>query len=57
MKYKISSEIFNGKFKSSRKIVLEEFLLGEEASYFVLSDKNNMKSFGTAQDHKKQRKR
>ncbi len=50
---KISSEIFNGKFKSSRKIVLEEFLLGEEASYFVLSDKNNMKSFGTAQDHKK----
>ena len=31
---KISNEIFKGKFKSSRKLVLEEFLTGEEASYF-----------------------
>ena len=31
---KISKEIFEGKFKSSNKIVLEEFLEGEEASYF-----------------------
>ena len=28
----ISSEIFKGKFKSSKKVVLEEFLNGEEAS-------------------------
>jgi len=50
---KISSEIFKGKFKSSRKVVLEEFLDGEEASYFVIVDKNNFKFFGTAQDHKR----
>ncbi len=49
----ISSEIFNGKFKSSNKLVLEEFLEGEEASYFIIADKNNFKFFGTAQDHKR----
>ncbi len=50
---KISDEIFKGKFKSSRKLVLEEFLNGEEASYFVIVDKKNFKFFGTAQDHKR----
>ena len=50
---KISSEIFKGKFKSSKKVVLEEFLDGEEASYFVIVDRNNFKFFGTAQDHKR----
>ena len=49
----ISEEIFKGKFKSSKKIVLEEFLLGEEASYFVIADKKTFKFFGTAQDHKR----
>ena len=49
----ISEEIFKGKFKSSKKIVLEEFLAGEEASYFVISDKKTFKFFGTAQDHKR----
>jgi phosphoribosylamine---glycine ligase len=49
---KISKEIFNGKFKSSKILVLEEFLKGEEASYFIIADKNNFKFFGTAQDHK-----
>ena len=49
----ISSKIFNGKFKSSRKVVLEEFLEGEEVSYFLLVDNNNFKFFGTAQDHKR----
>ena len=48
-----SNEIFNGKFKSSKKLVLEEFLKGEEASYFVIVDKNNFKFFGNAQDHKR----
>ncbi len=50
---KTSNEIFKGKFKSSKKVVLEEFLDGEEASYFVIVDKNNFKFFGTAQDHKR----
>ncbi len=50
---KISDEIFKGKFKSSKKLVLEEFLEGEEASYFLLVDKNSYKFFGSAQDHKR----
>ena len=49
----ISKEIFNGKFRSSKKLVLEEFLIGKEVSYFIIVDKNNFKFFGTAQDHKK----
>ena len=49
----ISNQIFRGKFKSSKKIVLEEFLEGEEASYFLIVDKNNFKFFGSAQDHKR----
>ena len=51
--FKIANEILKGKFKSSRKIVLEEFLEGEEASYFLIVDKNHFKFFGTAQDHKR----
>ena len=50
---KVSNEIFNGKFKSSKKVILEEFLKGEEASYFIVVDKNDFKFFGTAQDHKR----
>ena len=51
----ISNKIFKGKFESSRKLVLEEFLYGEEASYFLVVDKNSYKFFGTAQDHKRVR--
>ncbi|MBA1339447.1 MAG: phosphoribosylamine--glycine ligase [Pelagibacterales bacterium] len=47
------NEIFNGKFKSSKKVVLEEFLNGEEASYFLIVDKNSFSFIGSAQDHKK----
>ena len=47
------SEIFKGKFKSSKKVVLEEFLDGEEASYFLIVDNKSYKFFGTAQDHKR----
>ncbi len=50
--FKVTSEIFKGKFKSSSKVVLEEFLEGEEASYFLIVDKQGYKFFGTAQDHK-----
>ena len=46
-------EIIEGKFKSSKKVILEEFLKGEELSYFVLVDKNSYSFFGSAQDHKK----
>lgn len=46
-------EIFNGKFKSSKKVILEEFLKGEEASYFLIADNYTFKFFGTAQDHKR----
>ena len=51
----ISEKIFNGKFESSKKLVLEEFLDGEEASYFLVVDNLNFKFFGTAQDHKRVR--
>ena len=53
----ISKEIFKGKFESSKKLVLEEFLIGKEVSYFIITDKNNFKFFGTAQDHKKVKER
>ncbi len=51
--FNISEQIFQGKFKSSSKVVIEEFLEGEEASYFLVVDKNNFIKFGSAQDHKK----
>ena len=51
--FKVSDEIFKGKFKTSKKLVLEEFLEGEEASYFLIVDKKNFKFFGSAQDHKR----
>ena len=45
--------IFSGKFKSSKKVILEEFLKGEEASYFVITDGEDFLPRGTAQDHKR----
>ncbi len=48
-----SIDIFNGKFKSSKKVILEEFLDGVEASYFLVVDNNSYQFFGTAQDHKR----
>ena len=50
---KNTKEILDGKFKSSKQVVLEEFLEGEELSYFVIVDKNSYHFFGSAQDHKK----
>ncbi len=46
-------EILEGKFSSSKKVVLEEFLEGEELSYFVIVDENSYNFFGSAQDHKR----
>ena len=46
-------EIFNGKFGVAKNILFEEFLQGEEMSFFVISDGSTVKNFGTAQDHKR----
>jgi phosphoribosylamine---glycine ligase len=46
-------EIFNGKFGLAKNILIEEFLEGEEMSYFIISDGKTIKSFQTAQDHKR----
>ena len=48
-----SEEIFNGKFGSAKQILVEEFLEGEEMSYFIVTDGTNYKFFGSAQDHKR----
>ena len=47
------SEIFNGKFGIAKEILIEEFLDGEEMSYFIISDNKTYKKFQTAQDHKR----
>ena len=46
-------EIFDGKFGKAKNILIEEFLKGEEMSFFTIHDGNHFKSFSTAQDHKK----
>ena len=48
-----TKEILGGKFKTSKKVVIEEFLEGEEMSYFVICDGKDYKFFQTAQDHKR----
>ncbi|MFC4272221.1 phosphoribosylamine--glycine ligase [Sneathiella chungangensis] len=46
-------EIFGGLFGGAgAEIVIEEFLEGEEASFFVLTDGENILPLATAQDHK-----
>ena len=50
---KNTKEILEGKFKSSNRVVLEEFLECEELSFFTIVDKNSYIFFGSAQDHKK----
>ena len=46
-------EIFNGKFGKADRVLIEEFLEGEEMSYFTIHDGEVFKNFGTAQDHKR----
>ncbi|MFO1034727.1 MAG: phosphoribosylamine--glycine ligase [Hyphomicrobiales bacterium] len=45
-------DIFDGRFGGAACVV-EEFLEGEEASFFVLSDGQNVLPLTTAQDHKR----
>ena len=51
--FKAVDEIFNGKFGVAKNILVEEFLEGEEMSFFVISDGKNISEFETAQDHKR----
>jgi len=47
-------EIFGGAFgEAGAEVVIEEFMDGEEASYFVLCDGTDVLPIGTAQDHKR----
>jgi len=47
------NEIFDGKFGEAKNILVEEFLEGEEMSFFTINDGNIFKNFDTAQDHKR----
>lgn len=50
---KAIKEAFAGKFGSAgQKVVVEEFLKGEEASFFVIVDGETALEIGSAQDHK-----
>ena len=46
-------EIFAGKFGIAKSLLIEEFLDGEEMSYFIITDGKTIKKFETAQDHKR----
>ena len=46
-------EIFDGKFGKASNLLIEEFLEGEEMSFFTIHDGNTFKGFETAQDHKR----
>ena len=50
---KAVNEIFEGKFGKAKNILIEEFLSGEEMSFFIISDGKSYKMFGSAQDHKR----
>ena len=47
-------DMFGGAFGGAgAEVVIEEFMTGEEASYFVLVDGEDVLPIGTAQDHKR----
>ncbi len=46
-------EIFGGKFGETKNVLIEDFLKGDEMSFFVICDGKNFKKFQTAQDHKR----
>ncbi len=50
---KAVKEIFDGKFGKAENLLIEEFLKGEEMSFFIISDGKSYKMFGSAQDHKR----
>ncbi len=47
-------DMFDGSFgDAGAEVVIEEFMDGEEASFFILSDGTSILPIGTAQDHKR----
>ncbi len=47
-------DMFGGGFgDAGAQVVIEEFMQGEEASFFALTDGKNIVRFGSAQDHKR----
>ena len=52
--YSAVDDMFAGEFGSAgAEVVIEEFMEGEEASFFVLCDGKNLLPMGSAQDHKR----
>lgn len=48
------NDMFGGQFgEAGAEVVIEEFLPGEEASFFAITDGTSVIPFGTAQDHKR----
>lgn len=48
------ADMFGGGFGAAgAQVVIEEFMEGEEASFFALTDGTTIVSFGSAQDHKR----
>ena len=48
------AEMFGGQFgEAGAEVVVEEFMTGEEASFFALTDGAIIMAFGSAQDHKR----
>lgn len=46
-------DIFNGRFGENQSVLIEEFLVGEEISYFAVTDGVNICPLIGAQDHKR----
>ncbi len=48
------ADMFGGAFgEAGAEVVIEEFMVGEEASFFALTDGSAILPFGSAQDHKR----
>jgi phosphoribosylamine--glycine ligase len=48
------ADMFGGAFgEAGAEVVIEEFMVGEEASFFALTDGRTIIPFGSAQDHKR----
>ena len=47
-------DMFGGGFgNAGASVVIEEFMIGEEVSFFALTDGSSVMAFGSAQDHKR----
>jgi phosphoribosylamine--glycine ligase len=49
-----AEDMFSGRFGAAgEEVVIEEFLIGEEASFIVMADGTHVLPFATSQDHKR----